>query len=180
MPKCPENIRDNEYKIVTAINIILKADPYFISKFTNINIPDFNIYSSSLLFKTVNTIEDDIDGTERALAVYFPNIVDFEIYQNWEKPKPTIYIECMVKSAHKDFGEEPARKECFQLLKDIKYTLEQNKNLRVLIPNSETNLDEFFQVGFFNVKNIEPLQMGSFNTNFWTCISLMELEIFTA
>ena len=141
-------------------------------------ITDFNIYSSSLLFKTIPCV-DGPDNMSRAMAVYFPNITEFIFSQNREQPKPTIYIEVMVEYPHLEFGDEPARKESYRILKDIKYTLQQKKNLACLIPD-EDGLLETFQIGYFKVKNIEPLQLGSFNKNFATCISLMELEIFTS
>lgn len=171
--------RDSEYKIIEAINKILKADSYLTSLFTDSTIQDFNIHSSSLLFRNV-VCTTDSNGFERALAVYFPNIVQFtNNYNNWEESNPTIYIECMSKYPHNEFGDEPARKDSFSILKDIKKTLYENKTLKVILRNQETSLDEQFQVSKFTAKNIEPLQMGSFNSNFSTCISLLELEVKT-
>ena len=86
----------------------------------------------------------------------------------------------MAKIPHDEFGDEPARRDSYSQLKKIKKVLEKNKTLKVLFSDLETNIQEAFQVASFRVKSIEPLDFSSFNKNFYSCITLMELEIITA
>ena len=184
MSKCPDFRRYNELLIPFATQQIVKNDSYFQSKFTNATKPSFDIYNVSLYNKSIvwveNKLDDNVTPVTRALAIYLPNTVKYKsISADVKESNPTIFIEVGSQVAHTNY-EQPARDDSFLLCKDLEYTLEkEHRNIQVNILNPYTNLTEMFNIGRCEIQEIEPLQLGSFNTNFWTAITLMTVKIYT-
>lgn len=185
MPKSPDYLRYNEILAPIVIAEIIKEDAYFLPLFTSVSYPTFKIYPTSLFNKDTTWIDgflqlDGVTPIKRAMAVYCPNDIAFKsIAVDKKESYPSVWIEVgiQIQAVHL---QEKARNECLLLCKDIEYTIEtESRNLSKLITNPFTNIDEHFQIARCQVINISPLQMGVFNNNLWTCITLIELQVCT-
>lgn len=151
--------RDYEYKIVKAVSNILKSDQYFIDNFSIPRTSEFNISDESLVLNNIPFYP--------AIAVYFENEVLFQNINRRENLSIYIDVACQAET------KKEAQKLSFCYLKDIKETLWCKSNL-----SSEVD-GEYIQVGFSEVKKIEPSQSYQ-DGSLWTYISTMELQIETA
>lgn len=149
--------RLHEYNIAQAIRNILKEDSYFIQEFTNTRNSEFIIEDESLVMNILPYYPK--------IAVYFDNEIDFNNQFN-AFSNLTILIDVGVQDAKK----KEAKMKSFAYLKDIKYTLEKQANLRSTVNN------ELVQVAFSQVKRIEPSYFAT-SKSIWTYISTMELEV---
>lgn len=168
MPKSPDY---TELKTLDAFVQILKNDVEIKELFTTLSQPNFNIYSTSLINRTIAWTNN------RALAVYFNNNVDYE-YPSRNYTERNIEILCEVASQafHKDYGESPAQKDSFKRCSDIIYTMKQNQNAQVFF--NDNGIQEIFSVGKIIAKSIEPLLIGS-KGELFTFISLVTFKVTT-
>ena len=185
MPKAPSITRYNNLLVPFAISEIIKDDAEFISKFTSIAHPTFKIYPKTLFNKDVSWVDGFLElyntvPIKRAIAVYCPNDIIFKpIAVDKFQSFPQIWVEVgiQIQAVHL---QEKAREECLMICEDIKYTLaEESKNLSKIITNPYTGVSEHFQVEKIDIVDFTPLQMDSFNNNFWTCITLMQFQVST-
>lgn len=185
MPKAPIQTRYNNLLVPFGISEIIKDDSEFISKFTSVAHPTFKIYPKTLFNKDVTWVDGFLElynttPIKRCLAVYCPNDIIFKpvmVNKNHSFPQIWVEVGVQIQAVHL---QEKAREECLLICEDIKYTLvEAGKNLSKIITNPYTGVTENFQVEYIDIVDFTPLQMDSFNNNFWTCITLMQFQVST-
>ncbi len=184
MPKAPDNIRYTDVLVPVAIRNLLENDTHFQDLFTSTKFPTLKINDFALFNKDITWINNflDIDGItpiDRALAVYLPNDIALkQLSSGLMERKPTIIIEIGVRTKQESLQGKVST-DCLVIARDIENTLWENRSLRQTLVNPFTNITENFQVQDCKVLDISEPQFGAFNNNFFTCITLLQVEVKT-